>query len=137
MIIDVRIENRDELFAFLDRLVEATSDGSEQFRKTELEMAERGRELAADVSPVLSGTLASAHVAQARKGGGAVVFISPTVAGPRGARPAVYGPIVHAMGGRSPSGGERAFYQHVQQAGGRDIAQSGARSLVQQLGRLD
>lgn len=127
----VIVEGHRQVQAVLNSVVRQMKGGL--LERTQNEMAVTAAELAADVSPVVTGTLASSHIVKPLKRR-AIVFINAIALNPLGgASPADYGPIVHQLGGVSGSGGKRQFYAHVESQFGTDILRDGAESIARNL----
>ena len=129
----VYVEGTREVQKILNELARNLEPGSSPRAQVAAEMAADAAEFAAAVSPVWTGTLAASHVA-IPKGDQAHVIINAAALNPLSrTSPADYGPIVHSLGGRSPSGGQRAFYAYVTEQHGEQILRAGAHSLARKL----
>ena len=107
----IELEGNRRLVDDLRQLAEAVAENSDEAKQAEVSIAGQVADLASLVySPVVSGSLASSHAVFA-EGGETYVAIAPQAVNPwSDENPPEYGPQVHAMGGYSRSGHERAFY---------------------------
>ena len=92
--------------------------GDDSMRQLEVHVGESVREVSATMTPLVTGSLASAHTVFVT-GTETFVAIDPSAQNPRSVdTPATYGPKVHEMGGISRSGHQRDFYTQTVQVHG-------------------
>ncbi|PJF23614.1 MAG: hypothetical protein CUN56_00175 [Phototrophicales bacterium] len=100
----------------------------------ELYIAEKAAHIVSGLTPVVSGSLASAH-APFQVDNETYVAINPAAINPTSPeRPFQYGPKVHEMGGVSRSGHRRDFYNHLLEEFGDDLIAAGKEQLEISLG---
>ncbi len=107
---DAELDGNRALVSDLRQWAEAFAENSDEAKKAEVAVAAAAADLAVVYSPFVTGSLASSHAvfADATE---TYVAIAPDAVNPFSDEdPPQYGPDVHNMGGFSPSGHERAFY---------------------------
>ena len=107
---DVELQGNRQLVDELRQLAEAVAGNSDEAKQAEVEIAGQVADIAPHFTPFVTGSLASSH-AVFTDDAETFVAIAPGAVNPfSDENPPQYGPQVHAMGGFSASGHERAFY---------------------------
>ena len=130
--IDLRIawEETKALTASLNEAARATAAGSDELRQTEVVIGEYLAIAAGEYTPISSGILAVSH-AVFQEGDETYVTIAPDAVNPFSDEdPPEYGRKVHAMGGISRSGHDRAFYVVTVEAEGENALALGADHFI-------
>ena len=118
----VELAGNRQLVTDLRQMAEAFVEGSSESKQAEVEIAGQVADIAPFYTPIVSGSLASAHAVFV-DADETYVAIDPSAGNPwSDEKPSEYGPKVHAMGGFSRSGQDRAFYDTL-------IRQEGERLL--------
>lgn len=109
----------------LSRIAEAFAADSGEVKETEVAMGELALELVGPLTPWVSGSLASSH-AIFTSDEYTILMINPAAVNPYSPEnPPEYGPEIHAMGGISRSGHDRAFYDVLVEEHGDEITELG------------
>jgi hypothetical protein len=115
--------NREMQRMLADLARQIASD--DPLRETEVAVAERIVELVGPLTPFITGSLSTAHAVFVEDDMTRVA-LNPLATNPESALdPHQYGPTVHAMGGISRSGHERAFYDVVLAEHGEELLDLG------------
>lgn len=120
----IELEGNVQLVADLRRMADAFVEGSSESKQAEVEVAGEVADIAPFYTPIVSGSLASAHAVFV-DADETYVAISPSAGNPwSDEKPSEYGPKVHDMGGFSRSGAERAFYDVLVREEGEGLLDS-------------
>ncbi len=130
-----------EAIGSLKAVGDAAQADSNAARQTAVAMAIEAAQFAMELSPWVTGSLATAHIVE-DEGNPAFVRLDPSSVNPFSDEdPPQYGPKVHAFGeqhagsplAESASGGARAFYDATVELFGEDILDVGEDTFLAQL----
>lgn len=131
----------DEALDALKAVGEAAQADSDIAHQTAVAMALEAAQFAMEISPWVTGSLATSHIVE-DEGNPAFVRLDPSSVNPfSDENPPEYGPKVHAFGeqhagsplAESASGGARAFYDATVELFGEDILDVGEDTFLAQL----
>ena len=127
---DIALDGNRRLVDELRQLAEAVAENSDEAREAEVSLATEVADLAVVYSPFVTGSLASSHAVFA-DGSETYVAIAPGAVNPYSdEKPPEYGPKVHDMGGFSPSGHRRAFYDALVEEQGEQLLDFGEDEFI-------
>ena len=131
----------DQAIESLKAVGQAAQRDSDEVHQTAVAMGIEAVQYAMEISPWLTGSLATSHIL-VDEGNPVFVRIDPSSVNPfSDENPPEYGPKVHRMGeqyagtplAESPSGGARAFYDATVELFGEEILDVGEETFLAQL----